>query len=59
MDGREIKVLSKNTGKELMKIGTIVMMILTLSFILGGFLYCIILVWKKERNKDSIQDIFP
>ncbi|MCK4966916.1 MetS family NSS transporter small subunit, partial [bacterium] len=29
-----------------MQLGTIIMMILILSFTWGGFLYCIILAWK-------------
>ncbi|MFC1557840.1 MetS family NSS transporter small subunit [candidate division KSB1 bacterium] len=36
-----------------MELGTIIMMIIILSFTWGGFLYCIILAWKKEQSKKS------
>jgi len=34
-----------------MEFGTILMIVLVLSGIWGGFIFCIVLAWKKEKMK--------
>jgi len=37
-----------------METGTIIMMILVLLGVWGGFVFCIVLAWKKEKEKNLL-----